>query len=194
MAAGVRTPALRFDFRGIAASSLRAMTALRRHATSRDLPDRQKNRRARKPVHPCARKYSASRLPQIKLTTLASRTHKRGASRSSRTLGAGCDGRTSPSAILARTNGVCADGEVVWSWRSDAGAKVAGLNESDDRRWQPSMVTEESTKDTVKTIAQGRPDGGFKRSSQHQLFSLMTATRQLLPLAFSSPVSFSVGH
>ena len=23
-----------------------------------------------------------------------------------------------------RTNGVCADGEVVWSWRSDAGAKV----------------------------------------------------------------------
>jgi hypothetical protein len=50
-----------------------------------------------------------------------------------------------------------ADGEVVWSWRSDAGAKVAGLNESDDRRWQPSMVTEESTKDTVKTIVQGMP-------------------------------------
>jgi hypothetical protein len=45
----------------------------------------------------------------------------------------------------------------VWSWRSDAGAKVAGLNESDDRRWQPSMVTEESTKDTVKTIVQGMP-------------------------------------
>src|SRR5258708_1732742 len=31
-----------------------------------------------------------------------SRTHKRGGSRSSRTLGAGCDGRTSPGAILAR--------------------------------------------------------------------------------------------
>ena len=36
--------------------------------------------------------------------------------------------------------------------------------------------------------------GGFKRSSQHQLFSLMTATRQVLPLGFSSSVSFSVGH
>jgi hypothetical protein len=50
-----------------------------------------------------------------------------------------------------------ADGEVVWFWRSDAGAKVAGLNESDDRRWQPSMVTGKSTKDPVKTIAQGMP-------------------------------------
>ncbi len=29
---------------------------------------------------------------------------------------------------------------------------------SHGRRWQPSMVTGESTKDTVKTIAQGRPD------------------------------------
>jgi hypothetical protein len=55
------------------------------------------------------------------------------------------------------TSGVCADGEVVWFWRSDAGAKVAGLNESDDRRWQPSMVTGKSTKETVKTIAQGMP-------------------------------------
>jgi len=49
---------------------------------------------------------------------------KRGVSRSSRTLAAGCDGRTSPSAMIARTNGVCADGEVVWSWRSNAGAKL----------------------------------------------------------------------
>jgi hypothetical protein len=36
-------------------------------------------------------------------------------------------------------------GEVVWSWRSDAGDKVAGLSESDDRRWQPGMVTGEIT-------------------------------------------------
>ena len=56
------------------------------------------------------------------------------------------------------------------------------------------LVTGESAKETVKTIAQGRPDGGFKRSSQHSLFSLMTAARQALPLAFSSPASFSVGH
>src|SRR6266852_9703950 len=56
------------------------------------------------------------------------------------------------------TSGVCADGEVVWSWRSDAGAKVVKtLPASCGRRWQPSMVTEESTKDTVKTIVQGMP-------------------------------------
>ncbi|WP_456683311.1 IS3 family transposase [Bradyrhizobium sp. S3.14.4] len=36
--------------------------------------------------------------------------------------------------------------------------------------------------------------GGFNRSSQHQLISLMTAVRQAPPLAFSSLVSFSVGH
>ena len=36
--------------------------------------------------------------------------------------------------------------------------------------------------------------GGFNRSSQHQLFSLMTAIRQAPPPAFSSPVSFSVWH
>jgi hypothetical protein len=60
-------------------------------------------------------------------------------------------------AIRHETNDVVADGEVVWFWRSDAGAKVAGLNESDDRRWQPSMVTGKSTKETVKTIVQGMP-------------------------------------
>ena len=36
--------------------------------------------------------------------------------------------------------------------------------------------------------------GGFKRSSQHRLCSLTTATRQALPPAFSSPGFFSVGH
>jgi len=39
----------------------------------------------------------------------ASRAHKRGASRSSRTLGAGCDGR-----LDAQDEHVKADGEVVW--------------------------------------------------------------------------------
>ena len=34
--------------------------------------------------------------------------------------------------------------------------------------------------------------GGFKRSSQHQLFSLTIASRQVPPRAFSNPVSFSV--
>jgi len=49
-----------------------------------------------------------------------------------------------------------ADGEVVWSWRLDAGVKLAerGFRR---RRWQTSPITEESTKETVKTIAQGMP-------------------------------------
>jgi len=36
--------------------------------------------------------------------------------------------------------------------------------------------------------------GGFKRSSQHRLYSLMAATRRALQPPFSSPASFSVGH
>jgi hypothetical protein len=44
------------------------------------------------------------------------------------------------------------------------------------------------------TIAQGVPEGGLKRSSQHRIFSLMPAIRQAPPLGFSIPASFSVGH
>ncbi|MGY4370367.1 hypothetical protein ACVW1A_006432 [Bradyrhizobium sp. LB1.3] len=36
--------------------------------------------------------------------------------------------------------------------------------------------------------------GGFKRSSQHQLLSLITEDRQAPPPAFSSLVSSAVGH
>jgi hypothetical protein len=51
----------------------------------------------------------------------------RGASRSSRTLGAGCDGRVgSQRANSARTNDLDADGEVVWSWSPDAETKLRG--------------------------------------------------------------------
>ena len=50
-----------------------------------------------------------------------SRLHRRGASRSSRTWEAGCDGR-----IVLRDEQHEADGEVVWSWRRDAGAKLPG--------------------------------------------------------------------
>ena len=41
------------------------------------------------------------------------------------------------------TNGTEADGEVVWSWRPDAGVKLADFCR---RRWQKSPVTEEITK------------------------------------------------
>ena len=102
-------------------------------------------------------KYSASPSTQIKSTTSLSRSHKRGVSRSSRTLGTGCDGRGSVRrAKCVRTNDVAVDGEVVWSWRPDAGAKVRGCKFA-ERRWQKSPVTGESTKDTVKTIVQGMP-------------------------------------
>src|SRR6266481_5934141 len=71
----------------------------------------------------------------------------------------GCDGRTSPSAMIARTSGVCADGEVVWFWRSNAGAKVVKtLSRLTGDGGNQAMVTGKSTKETVKTIAQGRPD------------------------------------
>ncbi len=73
---------------------------------------------------PAAKNIPISFFPKLVSPARVPRSIKRGVSRSSRTLNAGCGGRTSPSAILARTNGVCADGEVVWSWRSDAGAKV----------------------------------------------------------------------
>jgi hypothetical protein len=55
------------------------------------------------------------------------------------------------------TNGADADGEVVWSWRPDAGVKFVRsklLRMTVARK----PVTGESTKETVKTIAQGRPD------------------------------------
>src|SRR5215510_11358012 len=38
-----------------------------------------------------------------------------------------CWQRDAMDAILQQTNVGIADGEVVWSWRPDAGAKVAGL-------------------------------------------------------------------
>ena len=78
----------------LAMTRLRQMFAVRH---SGDLPDGQKKRRMRKAVHPFAQKYSASRLTQIKLTVSLVPTHKRGVSRSSRTLGAGCDGRGTSS-------------------------------------------------------------------------------------------------
>src|SRR6516225_8745024 len=59
-------------------------------------------------------------FPQIRAIIRAFRVRKRGASRSSRTLG-----RDAMDAIDHETNDFIADGEVVWSWRPDAGAKSA---------------------------------------------------------------------
>ncbi len=54
-----------------------------------------------------------------------------------------------------KTNGRFADGEVVWSRRPDAGAKLAMMLASCGRRGQESPVPEESTKEPVKTIRAG---------------------------------------
>src|SRR5712691_6114442 len=57
-----------------------------------------------------------------------------------------------------QTTGARADGEVVWSWRSNAGAKVVKtLTRLTGDGGNQAMVTGESAKEAVKTIAQGRP-------------------------------------
>jgi hypothetical protein len=57
-------------------------------------------------------------------------------------LGAGCDGRFGG----ALTNEAGADGEVVWSWRSEAGVKVAkALTRLAGDGGNQAMVTGEST-------------------------------------------------
>jgi len=54
------------------------------------------------------------------------------------------------------TNGAKADGEVVWFWRPDAGAKFAGHGLRMTVAKQPGHREEHEV--TVKTIAQGRSD------------------------------------
>src|SRR5436189_3030461 len=60
-------------------------------------------------------------------------------------VGAGCDGRTASSATFARTNDGCADGKVVWFWRSDAGAKVVKTlsrlaGDGGNQAWSPGRA------------------------------------------------------
>jgi hypothetical protein len=55
------------------------------------------------------------------------------------------------------TSDVVADGEVVWSWRSDAGAKLAKTlmrlaDDGGNQAWSPGR-----SRINRKTIAQGRP-------------------------------------
>jgi hypothetical protein len=74
------------------------------------------------PVQSCRKKYFAFPVGQIKFTTRASRLDKRGV-RVVTNVGAGCDGR----GWCRKTSGAGADGEVVWSWRPDAGVKLATM-------------------------------------------------------------------
>ena len=49
------------------------------------------------------------------------------------------------SAIFARTSDVFADGEVVWSWRPDAGVKLAMMRRITPMTVAKSPVTGETT-------------------------------------------------
>ncbi len=110
------------------------------------------------PVQSRFQKESAFGFAQIKSRTSWSRTRKEGRLAIVTDVGSGMRWtHIAERNSFARTNGVCADGEVVWSWRPDAGAKSCGTCPA-RRRWQESPVTGESAKDTVKTIAQGMPD------------------------------------
>ena len=53
------------------------------------------------------------------------------------------------------TNGTEADGEVVWSWRPDAGVKLVERSASDGGKQAGHRGEREVSR---KTIAQGRPD------------------------------------
>jgi hypothetical protein len=58
------------------------------------------------------------------------------------------------------TSGGCADGEIVWSWRSDAGAKLAKTltrlaDDGGNQAWSPGR-----SRISRKTIAQGGPEAG----------------------------------
>jgi hypothetical protein len=57
-----------------------------------------------------------------------------------------------------KTSDMAADGEIVWSWRSDAGAKFAKMltrlaGDGGNQAWSPGR-----SRISRKTIAQGRPD------------------------------------
>jgi hypothetical protein len=56
------------------------------------------------------------------------------------------------------TRSVVADGEAVWSWRLDAGVKLATMLRIALMTVARKPITGESTEKTVRTIAQGRPE------------------------------------
>jgi hypothetical protein len=79
-------------------------------------------------------------------------------------VGAGCGGRSSVKCACDRratqgvpTNGAAAYGEVVWSRRPDAGVKFLRSESFSRMTVARKPVTGESTKETVKTIAQETP-------------------------------------
>ena len=87
-------------------------------------------------IHPLTRKNFACAVGQISGPSSPVLLHKRGVSRSSRTLAAGCDGRVGFTGRVKRE----ADGKSVWSWSPDAGIKLFRETFRERRRWQQSPV------------------------------------------------------
>ena len=105
------------------------------------------------PVVPlCRRPAVLLETPNQQHLSRVPASEKRGVSRSSRTLEAGCGGRFG----CALTNAAEADGEIVWSWRPDAGAKFSRtqFRESDGGKRARSPGRARISR---KTIAQGMP-------------------------------------
>jgi hypothetical protein len=100
---------------------------------------------------PREKNISLFQKPKSVVMFAPSRPHKRGGSRSSRTLR-----RDAVDAAVSLDERTGADGEGVWSWRPDAGAKVVGHDPANDggkRARSPGR-----SRISRKTIAQGRPD------------------------------------
>jgi len=74
------------------------------------------------PVQSLAKKYFPSRITQIKSISIAIPAHSEGRFAIVTNVGRGMRW----TRLRLKTNGACADGEVVWSWRPDAGAKLCG--------------------------------------------------------------------
>jgi hypothetical protein len=91
--------------------------------------------------------------PQISSIFRVSRSHKRGVSRSSRTLGAGCGGRggVARRAALKRTAKSCGSGAPKQALRSRRCSRVLRVTVA-TKRWSPRRA-----RITRKTIAQGMP-------------------------------------
>jgi len=88
-------------------------------------PDGQITSPNQKRVKPLRVKYLSSVLQKYVIISPHPASTRRGVSRSSRTLGAGCGGREDVSARLRVDEGIFSDGQAAWSCPPDAGDKPA---------------------------------------------------------------------
>ncbi len=120
---------------------LLAMTTRRDRALrDRNVTARRANHSSRAKTCPAPRAKNISLFQKPKsVVVFAPSRPDRGAFRERHGRGAGCGGRDGD----ARRAALKADGEVVWSWRPDAGVKVCGFSPA-KRRGQKSPVPGES--------------------------------------------------